>query len=114
MAVKKATTKAKSPSKSQQPEAKLSEAKTSQAATINAKYAADLQAAKATIENHVFADKAKAKPLQISQAPYQEASFQSAMQTTKVYRCAGNAAWVRIATSTSIPIRAKKVADVKK
>ena len=119
MPVKKAATKEKLPAAklpaAKLPEAKLPEAKTSQAATINAKYATDLQAAKATMEeHHVFPDMAKAKPLQISQAPYQEASFQSAMQTTRVYRCAGISAWVRMATSTSIPIRAKKVADVKK
>ena len=92
----------------------LPQANSSQAAAINAKYAADLQAATAAMtEHHAFVDVAKDKPLHISQAPFSSAAFKSSMQGSKVYRCAGNAFWINIVTSTSVPIREKKVAKVK-
>ena len=86
-----------------------------QAAVINATYSAELQDAIDIIkEHHVFADLAKEKPLSTSQAAFTAAGFNTAMAGAGVYRCGGNMLWLNIKTSTSVPIRAKKVAQIRK
>ena len=84
------------------------------AATINAKYAAELDAALQEIKSHhLFHDFVNQKPLQISQAPFTTSSFANAIEQSGVYRCAGNALWLKISTSTTLPIRPKRVAEIR-
>ena len=85
-----------------------------QAAIINAAYAAKLQEAKEEILNHhVFTDIAKEKPLSISQAAFTPAAFNTAMDQSGVYRCAGNIFWLIIQTSKTVPIRPMKVDQIR-
>lgn len=88
-----------------------------EAAAINAKYAAELKQAITEIkEHHVFADMANQKPLSTSQAPFTTMGFNTAMGPSGhgVYRCAGNMFWLKIETSTSVPIRPSKVDQIRK
>lgn len=81
---------------------------------VNSKYAMALQAATTTMmEHHVFVGMGKNRPQQLSQAPFTDAAFAAAMANkSKVFRCAGNALWVKVVTPTSMPIREKKVTQV--
>ena len=88
-----------------------------EAAAINATYAAELkQAIKEIEEHHVFADMAEEKPLSTSQAAFTAMGFNTAMGPSGpgVYRCGGNMFWLKIQTSTSVPIRPSKVRQIRK
>ena len=80
---------------------------------VNAKYEAKLQVVVMTVNEHpIFAGLAKEKPLSTTQAPFALQAFQRGMQESKVYRCAGNAMWLKVQAPTTLPMREKKVGHV--
>ena len=80
---------------------------------VNAKYGAKLQIAVMTVNEHpIFAGMVKEKPLSTTQAPFALQAFQRGMQESGIYRCAGNAMWIKIAPPTTLPMREKKVTQV--
>ena len=78
----------------------------SQAATVNAKYAAALTSARAVLQNHpLFTDLHKELPSAlISQAAFEQKDFKAAISASKVYKCGGNAFWAKVEVSDSVPI----------
>ena len=80
---------------------------------VNAQYAAKLQVVLLAVNDHpVFAGMVKEKPLSTTQAAFALQAFQRGMQESKVYRCAGNAMWLKVQAPTTLPMREKKVAQV--
>ena len=85
-----------------------------QAAALNATYAAQLQDSIDEIKGHpMFADIQNEKPLSIGQPHFTPGQFNNMIAESGVYRCAFNLFHLKIKTSTSVPIRPKRVKQIR-